>query len=771
MATEFAKELGLKEVVSIAIGAMIGGGIFSVLGRLAGLAGPFAIVSFFLGGIIALLTAHSYVRLVSKYPSSGGEFVIFRRGFSNPLVGNVIGALLWLGYSVTIALYAFTFGLYVSEWMYEITYQLTGSYIQYFNPNLISNPDVILNFFSFRRLMAAFSIFLFMIINLKGVKETGTIQDIIVAFKLGVLLLLVVVGLFFIKGERFVTSWKMVNQANNELVTLFNGIFVGGAIIFVSYEGFEVITHAVEEMKNPARDVKIGMYISVITVMITYIGVTFVTIGMVDGTIDEAALIQAVDFMGPIAVTLITLAAITSTTSAINATLLGTSRLAYVMSDWRAFPKRLAKISKTTHVPYLVIILSSVIAMGFTFLGNANTIAEVASILFLIIFLSMNFSVTQIYPNNRNYIAKIATILIIGDLILAMAYIVFIEESILTLTIFLIFATITIIWMFVNLQLQKRGEVKNDAYLLQPLGTDLIQEFKFVDSSDQFFSDLNSILLPIAGKTYETKSVEVATYLARKYNVKITLVHILQKENGNNSSDTNNGVISAEIIMKEYDIPYHIITRKSDHIPQAIVDIYHEGDYQLIVLASRRKSGLIDKLFVESISKYVVNHVKCAVLQVHPPRYKSKEREIGDIFLMLDGSERDAYLSRWAKMVSSVGIESKVYSYHVLELPGIFPLDEAHKVSAIELSKQKFENYAIKLGERFGLYVWPVFLYGHNIEKAIYGESIKFEPDVIIIGHTKDKGIIHRLRSPLSYRLMNKLDATVIVYHMPSELW
>jgi len=230
--SEFSKELGLKEAISIAVGAMIGGGIFSVLGRLAGLAGPFAIVSFFLGGLISFLTAHSYIKLVTKYPSAGGEFVILRRGFNNPLIGNSVGALLWLGYSVTIALYAFTFGLYVSEWFYELSHELTGSYIQFFNPRLIDDPNVITNFFSFRRLMAAFAVLLFMVINLKGVKETGTIQNVIVAFKLSVLLLLALVGLFFLNPDRYVASWNAVDKANGELSALFSGIFVGGSDYF-----------------------------------------------------------------------------------------------------------------------------------------------------------------------------------------------------------------------------------------------------------------------------------------------------------------------------------------------------------------------------------------------------------------------------------------------------------------------------------------------------------------------------------------------------------
>ena len=222
-----------------------------------------------------------------------------------------------------------------------------------------------------------------------------------------------------------------------------------------------------------------------------------------------------------------------------------------------------------------------------------------------------------------------------------------------------------------------------------------------------------------------------------------------------------------KIIMDEYRVNYEIFIRDGNDVPQAIVQVFNEGDYQLISLASRRKSGLVDRLFVKSVSKYIVNHVSCAVLQVHPPRYGTKSREIGDIFLMLDGSERDAYLARWAKMISSVGVKSRVYSYHVLELPSIFPLDEAPKVTSIDNSKQIFDNYAVELGRRYGLTVTPVFLYGHKIEKAMKGETIKYEPDAIILGHTKDKGLRNRFRTALSYRMMNKLDSAVIVYHMP----
>ncbi|MFW9929867.1 MAG: universal stress protein [Candidatus Thorarchaeota archaeon] len=747
---EFAKELGLKEVMAIAIGAMIGGGIFTVLGRLAGLAGPFSMFSFFLGGLISFLTAHSYVKLISKYPSAGGEFVILRRGFNNKIFGNSIGALLWLGYSVTIALYAFTFGLYVAEWFFSIT----G--IHFFNPANIG-------FFSFRRLMAALAIFTFMIINLWGVKETGLIQNIIVYFKLGVLLLFALVGLAFISGQNYIDSWtRALKITGNEFSALFNGIFVGGAVIFVAYEGFQVIANTVEELKNPSRDVKIGMYVSVIVVCFTYMAVSFVAIGLVKGVITEAALIQAVEFLGPIAVTLITLGAIASTTSAINATLLGSSRLAFVMSEWAAFPKTLARISKTRKVPYLAIIITSMISLSFTFLGDANAIAEVASIIFLGIFLFINASAILIYPNDKNWLSKLGVILIISDIILAFYYLLFenTKGTVFTLTVLAIFITVTVIWMLANQYLLKGKSIDEAAYRLAPLGADLITEFHYSDSSDAFFTDLDNMLLPVAGKVYETQNILVSAYIAKKYNVKITLLHV-----GNNEYAFN----TAESIFNDFKITYEKKIKPGNHIASQICQTYNEGNYQLISLSSRRKHRFPERLFEKSVSFEVVNNVDCTVLQVHPPRYGQKEREIGDLFLLFDGSERDAYIARWGKLISSIGMKSKVTAYHVLSLPEIFPLDEAPNISSITNSKMIFEKYSIELGKRFGLNLKPYFMYGHSKVNTIAGQTEIYEPDAIIMGHTKDKGLRYRLRTPLAYRIMNKVNCAVIVHHTPNK--
>ncbi|MFV2014537.1 MAG: APC family permease, partial [Candidatus Heimdallarchaeota archaeon] len=500
--TELAKELGLKEALAIAIGAMIGGGIFTALGRVAALAGPFAVISFFIGGVISLLTAHSYVKLVGKYPSAGGEFVILRRGFNSPFFGNFIGILLWLGYSVTIALYASTFGAYVSEWFHQLIP------IPFFDPNTSS-------LFSFRQLMSATAIFTFMTINLRGVKETGFVQNIIVSFKLFILLLLVVVGLMFIQPDRYITSFQTVlseSPGTNIFLTFFSGIFVGGAIIFVSYEGFQVIANTVEELKDPTRIVPIGMYVSVIVVSLTYMGVTFVAIGLIDGRITETALIQAVEFLGPVAVTLITLGAIASTTSAINATLLGSSRLAYVMSDWQAFPKKLAVISKKSKVPYLSIIITSLISFLFTALGSGSVIAEVGSIIFLVIFLAINYSVIVIYKDESTLISKIAVLLISLNLLLAIYFALFIskEDQSFAFVILGFFSFVTITWVIFNHMFNKDSRsYKTKGYELKPLGTEQIKEFKYEETADTFFMDLDHMLVTVTGESYETTSIQI----------------------------------------------------------------------------------------------------------------------------------------------------------------------------------------------------------------------------------------------------------------------
>ena len=106
------EKLGLKELVAMGVGGMVGGGIFSVLGLSVALAGHAAPIAFCLGGTIALLTGFSYTKLGLSYHSDGGSFTYLERAFKHKNISGIGGWLLLTGYIGTLALYAYTFGVY-----------------------------------------------------------------------------------------------------------------------------------------------------------------------------------------------------------------------------------------------------------------------------------------------------------------------------------------------------------------------------------------------------------------------------------------------------------------------------------------------------------------------------------------------------------------------------------------------------------------------------------------------------------------------------------
>ncbi|MHA1953788.1 MAG: APC family permease, partial [Candidatus Heimdallarchaeaceae archaeon] len=112
---ELSKELGLKEALGIAIGALIGGGVFSVLGIVIADTGPGAFLAFLLAGIVSAFTAYSYVHLALKHPRAGGAFIYVREAFKSKALSGILGIILWFGYSFSVSLYAMTFGRYLGE--------------------------------------------------------------------------------------------------------------------------------------------------------------------------------------------------------------------------------------------------------------------------------------------------------------------------------------------------------------------------------------------------------------------------------------------------------------------------------------------------------------------------------------------------------------------------------------------------------------------------------------------------------------------------------
>ncbi len=358
------ERLGLKELVSMGVGGMVGGGIFSVLGLAAGMAGHAAPLTFMLGGLIAFLTGYSYARLGLLFHSDGGSFTYLEHAFRQKNIAGIGGWLLVAGYVGTMALYAYTFSVY-------------GTAI------LGGSGDAR----AMQHLLGTMIILVFLGINLYGVKAAGKTEDIIVVVKVSILILFAVIGLFYVKADH--------------LLPVFNkgeaGVLMGAALIFVAYEGFELIPNAVNEMQSPDRDLHRAIFLSIGIATVIYILVALVATGNlspsdIDRYKEYALAAAAKPFLGKAGFMLIGLAALLSTASAINATLFGTARLAMVLAQEKDIPRVFYHKERRRDIPWVSLLTVAAISILFVNTGNLTIISAFASSTFLLIFAAINLA-------------------------------------------------------------------------------------------------------------------------------------------------------------------------------------------------------------------------------------------------------------------------------------------------------------------------------------------------------------------------------------------
>ncbi len=352
------KVIGFKEAFSIGVGGMIGGGIFAVLGLSVELSRGAAPLAFLLAGLIALTTAYSYARLSARYPSRGGTIEYLVRAFSPGVLSGGLNILLLMSYTVMIALYAYAFGSYASAVLGE-------------------NPIV-------KHAMITAVIAIFVVVNAYGAVVSGKTEDLLVGFKLAVLFLVAGLGLMFVKWQRLAPSnWP-------DGIT----IVAGGMIIFLAYEGFELIANTAQDVENPSILPKV-FFSAVAVVIFVYFMIALVTVG----TLPFAEIVKERDYalaavaepvLGSSGFWLITLAALASTSSAINATLYGTARVSYMVAKYGQLPETLERrVWKQAYEGLVIVgILSAILANT----ASLESISIAGSGGFLIIFLSVNLA-------------------------------------------------------------------------------------------------------------------------------------------------------------------------------------------------------------------------------------------------------------------------------------------------------------------------------------------------------------------------------------------
>jgi amino acid transporter len=354
-----AGEIGLAAAVSIGIGGMVGAGIFSILGVVAAAAHNAMWLAFAIGGVVALLSTYSYAKLGATFPSAGGAVHFLVKSFGDGIFAGGLNLFMWLGYIISLALYATAFGGYAATFVTETP-----------SPLLLKS-------------LAVASVAVLTLVNAFGATLMGRSETAIVAIKVAILVLFAAVGLWFVKpGNLSPALWPETKS-----------ILFGAGVLFIGYEGFGLVTNAAGDMRNPRTLLPRALYTSVILVIALYLVVSLTVSGnLSDAEIERAkdfALAQAArPFLGEFGFRLIAIEALFSTASAINATLFGSANVCYMIARDGELPRDLALTEWRGATNGLLLTAALVVVVMLAF--DLSGIAMMGSAAFLLIYAAVN---------------------------------------------------------------------------------------------------------------------------------------------------------------------------------------------------------------------------------------------------------------------------------------------------------------------------------------------------------------------------------------------
>ncbi len=382
----FARNLGLFDASMIGIGAMIGAGIFVLTGIAAGEAGPAALLSFALNGFVTLLTALSYAELASAYPKAGGGYAYIKKAFPGP-AGFASGWMLWFCYIIACALYARGFGSYFWE------------FVQTYFPVL---SNVVHDAAGHRGPALSMTVLVgtvFVLINIRGTALTGNVENVITMAKI------VILGIFIIYGLKQIFHLPIQAAASFKpfFPNGFSGVVMAMGLTFIAFEGYDLIATVAEEIKSPEKTIPRATMISLAVTVVIYLLILVVCIGAIRpetgtswqflGRYQETAIAKAAEnFMPFFGIALIIFGGLLSTISALNATILASSRVAFSMSRDKMLPLSLCRIHPDYRTPHLAIAVTGVIVLAIALLFPIHVIGSAASVMFLLTFALVNLS-------------------------------------------------------------------------------------------------------------------------------------------------------------------------------------------------------------------------------------------------------------------------------------------------------------------------------------------------------------------------------------------
>lgn len=381
VAVSLERSLGVVSTCMLGLGAMIGAGIFVLIGHASALAGPAIVLAFLLNAGFAVTVGACYAELAVAFPRTGGAYVWVGEAFGRR-VGFLAGFCSWGAQTIACALYALGFGMFAVEIV-----RLASPTTTWLTPASESGVSPLV--------FALLLLGSLSVINSRGARETGRAEIAITGLKIVLLVVLVAGGAFALAG-----SPAPVEPFRPFLPEGMRGVLMAMGLIFIAFEGYEIIVQTREEIVAPARTIPRAIFMSIGIACVLYIAVAIAMFAAISppagvtahqylGTLGELGLVEAAGVLLPAGDQVLLVAGLASTASALNATLYSASRIALAMGRGGDFPERIAQIDPERRTPVAAIALTALACAAATIVLPLPDVAAAANLLFFLVFMSV----------------------------------------------------------------------------------------------------------------------------------------------------------------------------------------------------------------------------------------------------------------------------------------------------------------------------------------------------------------------------------------------
>jgi amino acid transporter/nucleotide-binding universal stress UspA family protein len=737
---ELARDLGFLEAYTIGLGTMIGAGIFVLPSIAAEQAGPASMLSFLAGGVVSLLAALSLSELATGMPKAGGSYYYVNRALG-PFFGSIVGWGMWAGLTFASAFYMIGFGQYLLPGL--------GAYVGF----LSGWGEIGITVAAL--VMAA----LLTGVNYYGVKETGSLQNVIVLTLVGLIAAFLGLG---------VLSGPTIEEFNP-----FGWPAVAATVgtVYVTFIGFEVIATSAEEIKNPSRNLPLAMIAAVVTPTLMYVGVMFVSTGTlsIDALANSPIPVAdvATEFAGSLGALAMIVGAVLATVSSANASILSAARVNFAMGRDRILVNWLNEVHEKFRTPYRAITATGIITLVLIAIGvGIGTLAEVASFMYLVTYALVHVAVVVLRradPESYDPAFEIPSLLypvvpIFG--FLACVVILF-QMSLVVQAIGGVIVVFGVLWYLFYAKDRALSEsLLGEAIAPQPTAV--------ADGEGRY-----RVVVPVANPTTERDLLRMAATSAHAHedeHAEVIAVNVIEVPRQTSLSQDlsfeeerverqQELLDSARDIAEDLQIGLRTRAIVGRNAGSVILDVVEEENADHVFLGWQGTRSRREHILGSTIDP-VVGRAPCdaTLVKLGPESGRGE----GDILVLASGGPHAPVAARRAAEFVAAGDEDT--SLTLLNVQN--PDDEDDELSPEERGEAVIEDLADRAGIKYMSYDTEVVV-AEETEAAVLDAVEAY--DTICVGATRSGTVSQAVFGSLPERIGEEVDRTVVMARGPEE--